>query len=949
MLACGGIVLHGGASESWIGNAESYHTTNTFLKGLVSRAEASLGKGTLAVDVAEEVVAELEDYPAFNAGKGAAVNVDGNFEVEAGIVNGATSAYRAAVCLHETKNPIKLARAMLENSGPTTPVFIAGSGGDELAKQLGLEIVPNSYFATESRTSYWHKKKAEMSEHGTVGAVVLDVHGNLAAANSTGGMMFKPVGRVGDTAVLGSGLYADKNVAIACSGGGEAILASMLAGRIANLYSNGITIAKAVEQAMRDASQLFPTISCGVIAITADGQQTAQCNSRIFNIGSSGSKSGSSHVGLLPCTMPIITPLCFYEDELMRVGVSRHPTRLNQLTFQLKQDLSLVNMSEEQVYALFGKLKRICQSLVQSTGASDVAMVSWAGCTGGHLFPIGEDGEPKREFESETDRTEDYQTVFGDGFMAIRQRVATGTTNGGDVADASLLLLGDAEIRWAVELFQRALEKDASLRMGLHSGGWSLFAGRQLAPLSLSAPSSSAPSSSYCYRDVLVASSYIDPYWPSPAPFQHPTSYRNNSNESLPFTAALGPRSLDMAALLRLADKLRDCFIRLHWPTDYIPVMCDSVSGRNHPFCYCAFLGTSDTGEMYLRTGSIRLDGNGLGSVAGGAIVERFGWRWLYMIQVPFCIITLIMVYFFVPSNTENMSAEETNFPLDLRQLLHTFDWKGALFLVLVLGLLMFVLGAAGNILPWTNPFILLASALFPFMVCLLARAEVDAAKPILPPILAGFPFRNIMMNAFLLSMINYIIMYNATFFFQSVLVESATLASTHLVVPSIAFTLISAISGTAIARLETPKPTLQLSQFLLLGGAACLLLMPTLLPSLQTPGVVYSLCLAMPILGVGMMAPSALLLLLGMSNRENHATMNGGFIMMRSLGGFTATSVSTTVVQNIFQRTMRPYMVNVEAREKINLARLNIDSLRTLEEPLRGQGKVSHHGDQIQ
>lgn len=82
MLACGGIVLHGGASESWIGNEESYHTTNTFLKGLVSRAEASLGKGTLAVDVAEEVVAELEDYPAFNAGKGAAVNVDGNFEVQ---------------------------------------------------------------------------------------------------------------------------------------------------------------------------------------------------------------------------------------------------------------------------------------------------------------------------------------------------------------------------------------------------------------------------------------------------------------------------------------------------------------------------------------------------------------------------------------------------------------------------------------------------------------------------------------------------------------------------------------------------------------------------------------------------------------------------------------------------------------------------------------------------
>ncbi|KAL7909512.1 major facilitator superfamily domain-containing protein [Trichoderma velutinum] len=330
--------------------------------------------------------------------------------------------------------------------------------------------------------------------------------------------------------------------------------------------------------------------------------------------------------------------------------------------------------------------------------------------------------------------------------------------------------------------------------------------------------------------------------------------------------------------------------------------------------------------------------GSALGSIAGGAIVERFGWRWLYMIQLPFCIITLIMVYSFVPSNTKNMSTEEADVQLDLRQLLHTFDWKGALFLVIALGLLMFVLGAAGNVLSWTNPFILLASALFPFVVYLLARAEVHAAKPILPLMLARFPFRNIMMNAFLLSMINYIIMYNATFFFQSVLVESATLASTHLVFPSIAFTLISAISGTAIARLETPKPTLQLSQFLLLGGAACLLIMPTLLPGLQAPGVVYSLCLAMPILGVGMMAPSALLLLLGMSNRENHATMNGGFIMMRSLGGFTATSVSTTVVQNFFQRSIHPYMVSVEAREKINLARLNIDSLRTLEEPLRSQ-----------
>lgn len=349
------------------------------------------------------------------------------------------------------------------------------------------------------------------------------------------------------------------------SGGGEAILASMLAGRIANLYNNGIPVAEAVEQAMRYATQLFPTISCGVIAITADGQQTTQCNSRIFNVGSAGGTSGSSLLGLLPCTMPVIAPLCFYEDELMRVGVSKHPTRLDQLTFQLKQGLSLVGMSGEQAHALFGTLRRICQSLAQSTGASDVAMMTWAGCTRGHLFPIRGDDEPNgaesKGMNAGADRVEDYQTVFGDGFMAIRQRVARGSPNGDDERDGdghgdkdggsatvSLLLLDDAEFHGAVELFQRALD-NASLRMSLSTGGWSLYAGpSKPGPLFLSARSGCG------YRDVLVASPYIDPCWPSPAPFQHPTG-----NGPLHFTAALGPRIVDMAALLRLADELRKC------------------------------------------------------------------------------------------------------------------------------------------------------------------------------------------------------------------------------------------------------------------------------------------------------------------------------------------------------------------------------------------------------
>ncbi|KAM3447242.1 hypothetical protein MY3296_008928 [Beauveria thailandica] len=319
------------------------------------------------------------------------------------------------------------------------------------------------------------------------------------------------------------------------------------------------------------------------------------------------------------------------------------------------------------------------------------------------------------------------------------------------------------------------------------------------------------------------------------------------------------------------------------------------------------YLGKKPDEHLFIRLAS------SIGSATGGAVVEGLGWRWLYMIQLPLCVITLFMVYFFVPANSEMPTGKAAKSLSDFSK---AFDFKGAFVLILVLALWMFISGTAGNILAWTSPFVLLASALLPCTAYLLVRVELGAVQPILPPLLAKFPYRNIVINAFFFSMINYIVMYNATFFFQSVLVESPSLASTRLVIPSIAFTLVSAISGAAIARLGTPKPTLWLSQILLCGGAACLAPMPSLLPTLHAPGILYSFCLALPILGVGMMAPSALLFLLGMSNSDNHATMNSGFIMMRSLGGITATSISTTIVQNVFHQIMRRHMVSPEARE---------------------------------
>lgn len=137
-------------------------------------------------------------------------------QLEAAIIDGATCEYRAAAGLRHTKNPIQLARSMLALESPN---LIVGDAADELAVTQGLHMVENTYFTTAKRRQFWLAKKAAATspkdEHGTVGAVVLDVHGNLAAANSTGGIMMKSIGRVGDTAIPGAGIYADDQVAIA--------------------------------------------------------------------------------------------------------------------------------------------------------------------------------------------------------------------------------------------------------------------------------------------------------------------------------------------------------------------------------------------------------------------------------------------------------------------------------------------------------------------------------------------------------------------------------------------------------------------------------------------------------------------------------------------------------------------------------------------------------------
>ncbi len=170
----------------------------------------------------------MEDDPQFNAGRGAAFTADGTNELDAAIMDGATLRAGGVTLVTTVKNPIRLARMVMER---TRHVLLAGEGAEALARECGLDIVEPRYFFTERRWNALQRMKqaaiarqaaavTEADRHGTVGAVALDANGNLAAATSTGGRNNKLAGRIGDSPVVGAGTYAN-NATVAVSGTGE--------------------------------------------------------------------------------------------------------------------------------------------------------------------------------------------------------------------------------------------------------------------------------------------------------------------------------------------------------------------------------------------------------------------------------------------------------------------------------------------------------------------------------------------------------------------------------------------------------------------------------------------------------------------------------------------------------------------------------------------------------
>jgi beta-aspartyl-peptidase (threonine type) len=243
-----------------------------------------------------EAVAVLEDEGAFNAGYGSSLNIEGEIEMEASIMDGKTLQAGAVGLLKDIKNPVRLARIVMEK---TDHVFVVGEGAERLAKIFNLE---RRNPLTELRLKYYEEQKSallngkfelpklaelikahpEIFELETVGAVAIDKNGNVAAATSTGGFPLKLPGRIGDSPLIGCGTYAD-NQAGACSatGVGEIAIRLALAKTVCNFMESGKTAQEAAEMAINLVNKRLSSTynSMGLIAIDTYGRVGAAHNS----------------------------------------------------------------------------------------------------------------------------------------------------------------------------------------------------------------------------------------------------------------------------------------------------------------------------------------------------------------------------------------------------------------------------------------------------------------------------------------------------------------------------------------------------------------------------------------------------------------------------------------------------------------------------------------------
>lgn len=289
------IALHGGAGD--IPRSlplERRETREAAIRHCLQIGVDALKAHRSPLDVVEVVVRELENHPHFNAGRGSVLTSNGTVEMEASIMDGNTKRCGAVCGLITVKNPISLARLVMEK---TPHIYLGFDGAEAFAREQGVEMVDSTHFITPEnierlkqakeanrvQLDYTQpmKKVDEIpvsdgdSQIGTVGCVAVDGNGNLATATSTGGFVNKMVGRIGDTPIVGAGTYANNFCAVSATGKGEAIIRGTIARDVAALMEyKGLSLKDAAKYVVEGA----PSGTTGLIAVSAKGEVTMPFN-----------------------------------------------------------------------------------------------------------------------------------------------------------------------------------------------------------------------------------------------------------------------------------------------------------------------------------------------------------------------------------------------------------------------------------------------------------------------------------------------------------------------------------------------------------------------------------------------------------------------------------------------------------------------------------------------
>ncbi|MCB9244976.1 MAG: isoaspartyl peptidase/L-asparaginase [Flavobacteriales bacterium] len=270
------IAIHGGAGYRSKGDEKGDALYMQRLNAILDYGYYLLENGKSALDVVEMCLRQMEDDSLFNAGVGAVLNASGEVELDASIMDGAHLKAGAVSGVRTTRHPISAARFVMDSS---VHVFLSGSGADRFSAEHGLEQVAPEFFVLRSKKQRWLERNKQQAyaadpnrKFGTVGCVVLDKRGHLAAGTSTGGMDGKQWGRIGDSPVIGAGTYADdRTCAVSCTGHGEYFIRNAVAYQVAaRMQFGGVSVVEAADTVVMGVLKRAGGVG-GLIAMDKEG------------------------------------------------------------------------------------------------------------------------------------------------------------------------------------------------------------------------------------------------------------------------------------------------------------------------------------------------------------------------------------------------------------------------------------------------------------------------------------------------------------------------------------------------------------------------------------------------------------------------------------------------------------------------------------------------------